>query len=504
MSNSFIKKCLVSVSAIALLSACAVGPDYERPALPIAQSYEAVPQAKTTDVADGNGGAEQTFATGAEISATWWTLFHSDELNKMIDAAFQANPDLEAAEANLRVAGENYAAAIGYLFPTVSGSFSSEREKTSPATAGGIFKGQQFNLHSATLDVSYGLDVFGATRRVMEEDEAQEEYQQFQLEAARLSLSSNIVANAVQEASLRDQIAETEDIIKGYEQQVDILKKQADYGAIAESTVLSEIAALEQARANLPALDKQLGYTRHALSALMGQTPDKEPPVIAALDKLTLPKQVPVTVPAQLVEQRPDVRAAEANLKAASAAIGVAIANRLPGITLTGSIGSQANKLGDLFTPGLGLWSMAANASQTIFDFGTLLHRQRSVEAEFDVARAQYRSTVLAAFQDVSNVLRALRTDAAALKAQDAALKAAADSLKLTKQQFEGGSVSFITLLDAQRVLSQAKLQRVQAEAQRYTDTATLFQALGGGWWNRSPMQKDEDAKHPSLITMQP
>jgi NodT family efflux transporter outer membrane factor (OMF) lipoprotein len=470
-----------------LLAACEVGPDFKRPDAPATSQFEETPLPDSTSSADNPTGSPQQFQPGADIVAEWWTLYHSEPLNRLIKEALRANPDLQSAEATLREAQENTAAAEGYLFPTVTGDFNTVRQKTSGAAYGGTFPGSVYTVHTAQVSVSYGLDVFGGTRRAIEQVEAQEEYSRFQLEAAYVTLTTNLVNAAVNEASLRGQIKATQQIIAAEEKQLKVAEAQFQYGAASKAVVLLQQATLEQTRATLPALEKRLGQNRHLLSVLTGHLPSDPLPANFTLDTLALPTTLPVSLPSNLVEQRPDIRAAEANLHYASAGIGVAIANRLPQVSLSADLGDAATNLGKLFTPGTGIWSMGLGLSQTLFDAGTLAHKQGAAEAAFDASAAQYRSTVLSAFQDVADTLRALRSDADALNAQTVAERAAAGSLKLSQEQYKDGSITYVVLLNAEQTEQQAVINLVQAEAQRYADTAALFQALGGGWWNRKP-----------------
>ena len=468
-----------------LITGCAVGPDFQRPDRPDASSYETTPAPGATASADSEHGDAQKLLTDRDIPHEWWGLFHSEPLNQLIKNALTANPDVAAAQAALRVAEENTAAETGQLFPTITGSFNSQRQKTSGNSNGGKFSGSIFNLHTATVSVGYGLDVFGGTRRQIEQSEAVEEYQRFELEATYLTLTSNLVASAIQEASLRGQIAATEKIIDDQSSQLNLIKQQFELGGVAKSAVLAQQTKLQQTKATLPPLKKQLAITRHQLSVLGGQLPNREPSAVFDLAHLKLPQEIPLSLPSRLVEQRPDIRAAEASLHAASAAIGVAVANRLPQFVLNADIGSVANKVGNLFTPGGGIWAMGLDASQTLFDAGTLMHKEHSAEAEYDMVAAQYRKTVLSAFQDVADTLHALQSDAETLSAQADAEKAAAESLALSRDQFNAGAVSYLDLLNAELAEQQAKIDLIKAEAQRFSDTAALFQALGGGWWNR-------------------
>jgi len=493
---------LCAASAAALLTGCAVGPNFERPATQTPGQYDSSDlPAGTTATANPNG-TPQAFAAGQDIPAEWWVLFHSEPLNALIKQALKANPDLQAAEAALREAQENEAAGSSILFPEVDGGFSTIRQKTSSAAAGGRAPSSLYTLHTAQVSVSYGIDLFGGSRRAVEELAAATDFQRFQLEAAYLSLTANVVATAVQEASLRGQIEATKQILDQEDRQIDVTQKQLELGAINKAPVLALQATREQTRATLPALDKQLSQTRHLLSVLIGQLPSNAPEATFTLDSMQLPETLPVTLPSKLVEQRPDIRAAEANLHAASAAIGVAEAARLPQITLSADVGSQALSLGKLFTPGMGIWDAGFNVAQTLFDAGRLGHQQGSAEAAFDVAAAQYRKTVLTAFEDVADVLRALQADADALKARVDAENVAHDSLDLFQQQYNAGNASYLEVLSAEQTEQQTKLAVVQAEAQRYADTAALFQALGGGWWNRTSDTTDvssaEDKSQPA------
>jgi NodT family efflux transporter outer membrane factor (OMF) lipoprotein len=471
---------------LACLGACAVGPDFQPPPPADTTTYDSEVTPDTTEATDDHaGGAAQKLLAGQDIPALWWTLFQSEPLNQLIDRAMRKNPDLAAAQASLRLAQENVAAGESVLFPEIDGSFSSTRQKTAGASFGGSFPSEVFTLHNATVSVTYALDVWGGARRGIEELTAQQDFQRFQLEATYLTLTSNVVTAAIQEASLRGQIVATQAIIEQEAHQRSLLKSQLDLGAVAKIALLQQEATLAQTRATLPPLEKQLAQTRHLLSILAGDFPSNAPTAVFDLPSLHLPEAIPLSLPSQLVEQRPDIRAAEASLHAASAAIGVAEANRLPQLTLSADIGDAANTLGKLFSPGTGLWSLGLSALQPLFDAGKLAHQQGAAEAEYDRTVAQYRKTVLASFQDVADVLRALQSDAQALKAEDAAERAAAESLQLAHIQFKDGSTDYLVLLTAEQADQQAKITLVRAQAQRYADTAALFQALGGGWWNR-------------------
>jgi NodT family efflux transporter outer membrane factor (OMF) lipoprotein len=483
----------LAVASTVLVAACAVGPDFEKPAPPAAAGYTPEPLAAETASAATPGGAAQHFVPGMDLPGQWWQLFHSEALNAMVGEALKHNPEVKAAQAALRVALEEVYAQEGAFFPTVAGSFTPSRQKTatgalSPASASG---NPYFSLYTAELAVSYTPDVFGLNRRTVESLQAQADTQRFQLEATYLTLTSNVVAAAVQEASLRGQIAATEDIIKIEEQLLELLRKQFTLGAVAEVEVVQQEAALAQAEAALPPLRKQLALQRNLLTALIGRFPSEEPAERFELQSITLPTDVPVSLPARLVEQRPDVEAAEANLHAASALIGVAIANRLPNLTISASDGNAANTISRLFTSGTGFWSVAATLTQPIFDGGTLLHKERAARYAYDEAAWQYKSAVITGMQNVADALRALQSDADAVKANARAEHSAQESLEITRKQLELGAINYLALLTAQQTYLQARINLVQAQAARYADTAALFQALGGGWWNRTDVAKD-------------
>lgn len=470
----------------ASLSGCALGPDFKQPAAPAGADggYTPTPLPQQTASAPGTGGAAQQFAFGQEIPAQWWTLFRSPALDQLIRNALAQNPNMAAAEAVLREARENYNAQAGTLvYPSVSGQLGAARQKTSVASAGAA--AGVFNLYNASVNVAYSPDVFGATRRTLEGAQAAVDYQRFQLEATYLALSANVVTTAIQEASLRAQLQATREVLDALTRQLNVIEKQFEYGAIPRTTVLSQRNQVAQVAATVAPLEKALAAARHQLSVLAGKLPGEGGMPEFTLDSLTLPEQLPVSLPSALVRQRPDIRASEELLHQASAAIGVATAAQYPQITLSGSIGSASQTFGKLFESNTNAWSLAAGLTQPIFNGGALSARRRAAEAAYDGAAAQYRATVLAAFQNVADALRALDADAAALKAQAEAETLARESLTLAEQQYKLGGISYLVLLDAQRSYQQTHINLVQAQAARYADTAALFQALGGGWWNR-------------------
>lgn len=470
-----------------LLAGCAVGPDFHTPAAPKVKGYTPEPLAKKTAASAVQGGQAQQFVSGQDIPGQWWTLFHSEPLNRLVSEAITHNPDLQAAQASLRQARETVYAAQGVYVPSVDLKGTATRQKISFAQFGRPGSGgSQYTLYNASVNVSYSLDLFGGSRRQLESLRAQADYQQFQLQAAWLTLTANVVTAAIQEASLRDQVAATQDIVTAEQEQMSVLRKQYALGGVSQADVLAQQARLSQVEATLPPLKKQLALARNQLAALAGRFPSQASGAAFDLSALQLPQQLPLSLPSQLVRQRPDIRAAEAQLHSASAEVGVATANMLPQITLTGAYGSVGTNPGQLFGPGSMIWNMGAGLLQPIIRGGELMHQRRAAVAAFDQAAARYRSTVLTAFRNVADALRALQADADTLAAQAKALNAADASLKLARDQFNAGAISYLSLLNAQSTYQQARIAFVQAKAGRYADTAALFQALGGGWWNRT------------------
>jgi NodT family efflux transporter outer membrane factor (OMF) lipoprotein len=300
-----------------------------------------------------------------------------------------------------------------------------------------------------------------------------------------LTLSSNVVVTAVQEASLRGQLEATTRLLELQHRLTDFVQRQRTLGTASELDVLAQQSAEAQTAQTLPPLQKQLGQTRDALSALLGRLPSDEPEETFSFGDLTLPTDLPVSLPSKLIEQRPDVRQAEESLHAASAAVGVALADMLPQFAITGDVGSSALKLGQLFTPYTGFWDVGASLTQTLFDTGALLHKKRAADAALDQAAAQYRAAVILACQNVADTLRALQSDADALKASVDAARAAKQTFDLAERQLKLGTISLVAVLNAEQSYRQAELSLVQAQANRYADTAGLLQSLGGGWWNR-------------------
>ena len=469
------------------LAGCAVGPNFKTPDAPAAAGNSYTPGAAVTQTesAKGLAGDAQRFVMGKDIPADWWAMFHSPELDQLVRSALEHNPSMAGAKAALRQAEENYRAESGnLLYPSVNAQLGAERQHAS-AVSTFTPSGEVFNVYSASLNVSYTIDAFGASRRELESAQAGVDYQRFQLEATYLTLSSNVVVTAIREAAARAQLKATNEVLDSQVKELGVIEKQFAIGAIPRTTLLTQRNQVAQTRATIPALEKQLAQAQHQLSVYVGKLPSESGMPEFKLESLHLPEELPVSLPSNLVRQRPDIRASEAQLHEASANVGVATAALYPQITLTGALGVQALKTSQLFSGNSSYWSIAGGLLQPIFNGGALDAKRKAAIAAYDVANAQYQTTVLNAFQNVADALRALESDAGTLKAQVDVESLAKESLDLSNQQFHLGGVSYLILLDAERNYQQAHIAMVQAQAARYSDTAALFQALGGGWWNR-------------------
>jgi NodT family efflux transporter outer membrane factor (OMF) lipoprotein len=473
---------LIAWGVLAIPLGACVGPAFHRPKPPDVGRYTAEPMPAETASAGEVGGAAQKFLSEQDVPRNWWTLFGSPELDLLVEEALKANPQVQAAQAALRQALENTAAQRGSYFPLVQAGFDAERSRDATGVLQPTLNSGTplYNLFTPQVTVSYVPDIFGLNRRMVESLAAQAEASRFQLDATYLTLTANVVTAAIQQAALRDQVAGTERVIAFEHESLEVLRRELALGAVAEADVYAQDAALAQLESALPPLNKQLHQARDQLAVLTGHLPADALSAHLELDQLTLPVELPLGVPSRLVERRPDVRAAEAQLHAATAEVGVAVANMLPQITITGDIGSTAPVFAQLFKPGTGFWTIGANAAETLFQGGTLLHRKRAADAALDQAGAQYRLAVLTAFQNVADALHALNTDAQAMSAASRAEQAARKSLSVARHQLELGSVNYLALVSAQQTYQQAEISLVQARASRYTDTAALFQALGG------------------------
>jgi len=491
MSRHSFSACLAAGAL--LLCSCAVGPNFKAPPAPQTSGFAPPGQLPAeTRAAPAENVQAQRFIDGLDIPGQWWGLFQSADLSALIERGVADNPTLEAAQAALRQANEMVAAQRGAFYPGVSGALSAQRAKEPAAALGLPVSGSVlYTLNSAAVNVSYTLDAFGGIRRQVEALQAQAEYVKFSLEATYLSLTANIVTAAITESSLRAQIAATQEIADSQQKQLDITRRQVAAGGASRADVLQQQSLLQSTLASLPPLRARLAQARNLLSTYVGSLPADFRAAEFNLDSLTLPLDLPVTLPSKLVAQRPDVRQYSALLHAATAEVGVATANLLPQITLSGSYGGEAGSFSNVFSPGSVLWNLGASLTQPIFKGGQLLHQRRAAIAAAQEALANYKATVLTAFQNVSDALYALNADADALAAQTLAARSAAESLALVQAQYKSGGVSYLQVLSSEQSFQTAAIALVKVRAQRYADTAALFQALGGGWWNRSDVAAD-------------
>jgi NodT family efflux transporter outer membrane factor (OMF) lipoprotein len=479
-----------------LLAACAVGPNFKRPAAPRVSDYTAHPQTSTVGTADTVGGAAQRFAKGGDLAADWWMLFHSAALNALIDQSLERNPDFKAAQAALSVAHENVLAQRGAYYPSVAADFSATRQRQSGQIAPTLNSNAfLFNLFTPEVTVSYLPDVFGLNRRTVESLQAQEQGVRFQMLATYTTLTSNVVVTAIQTGSLQMQVDATRRLIASNAEALQILRYQLSKGYASQLDVSAQESQLAQLAATLPPLVKQLAQLHDLLAVLTGRFPSEAPDESFDLATLQLPEDLPVSLPSALVAQRPDVLQAEANLHDASAKIGIAEANRLPSFPLTANAGSSTAVFSQLFSGGTGFWGVGVDATAPLFEGGRLLHQERAAKAAYTQAAEQYRSTVLAAFQNVADTLTALEQDAESLKAAKSAADAAKVTRELAQRQWRDGYANYLSLLNAEQADQQSQIALVQAQASRYADTAALFQALGGGWWNRTELTTGKYAK---------
>lgn len=486
---------------------CAVGPNFHMPQAPKDAGYTTAPLRDATSSTSGADGDSQRFVTGQDVPSKWWEAFGCPAINSLVERSFRTNPTITAAQAALRQAQEMVYAQKGYFYPSVSADYNFERQKLAGNLSGSSAPGVQgngtainavqsssppyneplyFNFHTAELTVGFTPDVFGGNRRKVESLDAQAQMQRFELEATYISLASNVVAAAIQEASVRAQIDAAREIIAHNEKSLAILRDKFNLGFATRIDLAAQEQQLAQAKVLLPPLEKQFEQNRDLIRALVGNLPNQDVGEKFELGSLKLPAQLPLSLPSKIIEQRPDIRAAEEQLRSANADVGVAVAAMLPQFTITGATGGTATQFSQMFSHGGPFWNLIGDVTQPLFAGGTLLHTKRAADEALRQAAAQYQATVLQAYQNIADTLHAMVTDADALAAAVEAERAAKVTLDLTRQRMESGYSDYLTELAAAMAYQQAVLNRVQAQATRFGDTAALYQALGGGWWNRN------------------
>lgn len=467
-----------------LLAGCAVGPDFKRPAVPDVPGYTAAPLPAQTASAPTTLGDAQHFSAGASVSAQWWHGLGSSKLDALIEQAFQASPTLASAKATLRQAQETYAAQAGStLYPQVDAGTGAQRQRLNPSTLGQVGDAREFSLYNASIGVHYQLDLAGGSRRALEALAARADYRRYELEGARLTLAANIVTTAITQARLAGQIQATEAILRAQDEQLHLTRERVRLGQAGPDDVLALQSQVEQTRAGLPLLRKQLQQNDHLLAVLAGRAPGAEGLPTFTLEEFTLPSDLPLVLPSELARRRPDIQAAEALLHAANAEYGVAVAKLYPQLNISASLGSQALSTGALFGGGSAVWSLIGQLTQPLFNPGLPAEKRASLAA-FDAAAANYQGVVLEALRNVADVLRALDNDAQTLAALATADMAAQGSLESMQRQYAQGAISYVQLLIAQQQAQQNRINLVAGQAQRLVDSAALYQALGGGGWD--------------------
>jgi NodT family efflux transporter outer membrane factor (OMF) lipoprotein len=475
------------------VAGCTVGPDFSSPQPPSVMRYTPPNEPTAVRVDSGIGVPTQEVALGKRVTADWWTLFRSPSLDVLVKQAILGSPTLESAKARLAQAHEAIAAAASALYPQVNfnASFAEERQsaETFGLTPNVAPLPSNFNLFQVGPSASYTPDLFGKTHRQIEQQAALADYQDDELSAAYLTLTGNTVELAIQMAAVRAQLKAVDDIINIDQQDVELVRKERLAGTVPDSDVIVAESQLAADETLLPGLDQQLSVAKHALAVLLGRAPGDWSPPDFDLAGLTLPRRLPLSFPSELVHQRPDILAAEAQLHAASAEIGIATAQLYPSITLSAGISGSSLNGATLFSPAGLAWSVAAGLAQPIFDGGMREAERRAALAAFKGSAADYQQVVLQAFGQVADILQALTHDAKLLEAQKHALDMASESVRLQRINYSGGGIGILNLLDAQRQYQRARLGYVRAEAQRYQDTVQLFVAMGGGWWNTNKHQ---------------
>lgn len=506
-SGSTLRLAALGTMTALSLSACSVGPDFHRPALPGTPQYQsgAAPRQVHGSSGAGQAGMAQTLVTGGDVAGAWWKLFGVPELNALVARAQAQNPSLQSAQATLKAAWEQAKVQASPMFPSISASFNPTRNKTSralsPVPGSNAYL---YNLHTLQLNISYQPDLWGGLRRQIEAAAAQADVQRFQLEAQVNTLINTLVVAVIQQAGTRSQIDALLTSIASQKDVLRIVEGRQRLGDASLGDVLVQKALLSQTEALLPPLQLTLEQAHDQIATLVGATPDEALPE-PRLEAFHLPAELPVSLPSRLLEQRPDVRAAEAQMHINSAQVGVAIANRLPNVQLSATPGQAINAMSQFFAPGYGNWEIGAMLAQPLFQGFQLWHLEREARQTLLASADTYRATVLGAIQNVADTLHALHDDADGLSASAENDQAAARSVKIARAQFTLGDVSMALVQNAEQQELTARQTLVQAQAARFSDTVALFQALGGGWWHRNDSgMKDPPPTWQAAFTADP
>ena len=472
-------KAALALLACGAAAGCAVGPDFERPAAPVSTRY----LSRDEDAAAPDP-QQQVAVMAMPVSARWWTRFGSGALDKAVQRALVRNGTLQAAESTLRESEELPAAGRGAFYPSVGLDVSAQRIRPAPVQQGSAAQVEPFSVLSASSVVTFPLDVFGGRRRAVEGLAAQADLQRYEAAAARVTLAADVVDTVIARAAHRAARQATAELIALEREQLRSVDAQVRAGTAAHSASLTLQSLIAGDEAALAALDQRLSAASHQLAVLEGTPPSEfdEPELDFAA--LRLPMDLPLSLPSSLVRQRPDILAAEARLHAASANIGVATAAMFPSFDIAGTYGAAGTGLATWFDPAGRFWSVGPALTLPLFQGGSLRHGRRAAIDAFEAQQAAYRQTVLAGLGEVADALAALRHDAQAVRAQQAALDAAREALRLLRASEGAGLVAFSDVLAADVAFHQAAIGLVQAQSVRYQDTVGLFAALGGGWWD--------------------
>ncbi|HXO63520.1 MAG TPA: efflux transporter outer membrane subunit [Steroidobacteraceae bacterium] len=471
-----IRNALAAVSAGILAVGCTLGPSFTRPEPPAGGYVHSTPAPTAT----------RSVTYGADVADGWYGLFHSDNLDRLVRMALAGNPDLEAARHGLKAAQYELQAVAGTQLPQIDATGQIARAHLNGSYFYGPLNaldvtGNQFELGP---ELAYNLDPFGQTRRQVESQRAATAVARDQALNTYVTLVDQTVITAFDYAAAQAQIEVTRALADELESQYQLTSTLENAGKITRSDTLQAQTQLENLRATLPGLEQQRDTYRNALAQLCGKTPDEFTMPPLSLHDFTLPAQLPLSLPSTLVRQRPDILAAEDSLHEASANIGVAQAARFPSLSLTAQYAQQTSSLSDFLTRPGGIWSVGLSTTAPLFHGGTLAARQHEAEERYRQSLASYRSTVIGALVEVANALQGLEHDAAGYSAHTVALDAARANRDLALEQYRAGKYTELQVLTAEQQYQDAALTEVQADVQRFTDTAALFRALGGGWWN--------------------